>query len=126
MTNALAVLSERIDMKLSDEELSLTQVNFLRNEQLHLVDAQIAALAAQVHDGSDSSASQQEIYLTARETEILDLISQGLSASQIALSLVLSVPTIKSHTSSLYRKLAATSRTQALYRATELGIIRRK
>jgi DNA-binding CsgD family transcriptional regulator len=60
--------------------------------------------------------------LSARELEILELISAGFSNKEIADRLVVAVATIKKHINSLYSKLSVTSRTRALLRARELGL----
>jgi ATP/maltotriose-dependent transcriptional regulator MalT len=60
--------------------------------------------------------------LTPRELEVLMLICTGLSNQQIADHLVVGVSTVKKHINGLYRKLAVTSRSQAILRAQELGL----
>jgi LuxR family maltose regulon positive regulatory protein len=61
--------------------------------------------------------------LTRRELDVLYLISQGLSNKDIAEELVIALNTVKRHTSSIYGKLAVKSRTQAVGRARELGLL---
>ena len=61
--------------------------------------------------------------LTPRERDVLHLISQGLSNRDIADELVIALNTVKRHTSSIYSKLGVKSRTQAIARARELGLI---
>ena len=61
--------------------------------------------------------------LTAREKEVLQLMAQGLANKQIALSLGISEHTVKFHLSSLYAKLGVSSRTEAVRRGIELGLI---
>ncbi len=61
--------------------------------------------------------------LTAREKEVLQLMAQGLANKQIALSLAISEHTVKFHLSSLYAKLGISSRTEAVRRGIELGLI---
>ncbi len=61
--------------------------------------------------------------LSQRELEILRLIADGLTNQEIADRLVLSLPTVKWHTGNLYGKLGVNSRTQAVARARELGIL---
>ena len=61
--------------------------------------------------------------LTPRERDVLHLISQGLSNKDIAEKLVIALNTVKRHTSSIYGKLGVKSRTQAVARARELGLL---
>ncbi|MCS4296001.1 DNA-binding NarL/FixJ family response regulator [Comamonas sp. BIGb0152] len=62
--------------------------------------------------------------LTEREREILDHVAAGLSNREIAESLHLSRWTIDTHIRHIYDKLAVSSRTQALRRAREHGLLR--
>ncbi len=61
--------------------------------------------------------------LTDRETEILHLIADGLSNKAIADKLVLTLGTVKWYVNQIFSKLHATSRTGAVARARELGIL---
>jgi LuxR family maltose regulon positive regulatory protein len=61
--------------------------------------------------------------LSDRETEVLQLIAAGLTNKEIAARLYLSPYTVKAHARSIYDKLDAHSRTQAVARAQELGIL---
>ncbi len=61
--------------------------------------------------------------LSSRELEVLHLIAAGLSNQEIAARLVVTVGTVKSHVNHLFGKLAVTSRTQAVARARELGLL---
>jgi DNA-binding NarL/FixJ family response regulator len=61
--------------------------------------------------------------LTAREKEVLQLMAQGLANKQIALALNISEHTVKFHLSSLYAKMGISSRTEAVRRGLELGLI---
>jgi LuxR family maltose regulon positive regulatory protein len=61
--------------------------------------------------------------LTSRETEVLRLLGQGYSNQQIAETLVVTLNTVKKHASSIYGKLGVRSRTQAVVRAQELGLL---
>jgi DNA-binding NarL/FixJ family response regulator len=60
--------------------------------------------------------------LTNRESEILALIAGGATNREIAGALYLSPHTVKEHTSTLYRKLEARNRTDAVQRAQRLGL----
>jgi LuxR family maltose regulon positive regulatory protein len=61
--------------------------------------------------------------LTAREQAVLGLLTSGLSAREIGDELGVSRNTIKTHTKSLYRKLGATGRRQAVARGRQLGLL---
>jgi two-component system, NarL family, nitrate/nitrite response regulator NarL len=61
--------------------------------------------------------------LTARELEVLRLLAEGLPNKTIAQRLDISEHTVKFHVNSLLGKLGAGSRTEAVVRATRLGLI---
>ncbi|MCG8603704.1 response regulator transcription factor [bacterium] len=65
----------------------------------------------------------QRLGITTREYEALELIAQGLSNREIAQKLFVSLNTVKSHSSNLFLKLDASSRTQAVVRAKEHQIL---
>jgi ATP/maltotriose-dependent transcriptional regulator MalT len=60
--------------------------------------------------------------LTPREVEVLHLVVAGYSNQAISEQLVISLWTVKSHLTHIYRKLDVASRTQAIARARELGL----
>jgi DNA-binding NarL/FixJ family response regulator len=72
-------------------------------------------LAVPTHD--------QPAPLTAREREVLQLVSQGLSNKLIARELQVSEHTVKFHVSSIFAKLGAASRTDAISRGARQGLI---
>ncbi|MBN1660530.1 MAG: tetratricopeptide repeat protein [Anaerolineae bacterium] len=61
--------------------------------------------------------------LSERELEVLVLLAQGLSNAEIGRRLFISLPTVKSHTGSIYGKLGVHARAQAVARARELGML---
>ncbi len=61
--------------------------------------------------------------LTPRELEVLRLLAEGLSNKAIAHRLDISEHTVKFHVNSILGKLGAQSRTEAVMRATRLGLV---
>jgi LuxR family maltose regulon positive regulatory protein len=61
--------------------------------------------------------------LSERELEVLHLVAQGLSNDQISKRLFLSVSTVKGHNLRIFGKLQVKSRTEAVARARELGLL---
>lgn len=61
--------------------------------------------------------------LSDRELEVLHLVAEGLSNREIAEKLYITVGTAKTHTINIYRKLDVNSRTQAVARAQDMGLI---
>jgi DNA-binding NarL/FixJ family response regulator len=64
--------------------------------------------------------------LSARESELLPLLAEGLKNNEIAEALYLSVNTVKTHLKDLYRKLGASNRAQAVAAAAEAGLLARR
>lgn len=65
----------------------------------------------------------QVVPLTPRESEVLQLLAQGLSNKEIAQRLNISEHTAKFHVNAILGKLGAQSRTEAVVRAARLGLI---
>lgn len=61
--------------------------------------------------------------LTGREHEVLQLVAAGLTNAEIAAELRLSPNTVKEHASSMFRKLGARNRADAVVRAQRLGVL---
>jgi DNA-binding NarL/FixJ family response regulator len=62
--------------------------------------------------------------LTTREREVLTLIAHGLSNTELAEKLVMSVPTAKTHVSRILAKLGARDRAQLVVMAYQAGLVR--
>jgi LuxR family transcriptional regulator, maltose regulon positive regulatory protein len=60
--------------------------------------------------------------LSKRELELLTLVASGCSNKEISSQLVISVATVKRHTTNIFNKLDAKNRTEAVARARELGL----
>lgn len=61
--------------------------------------------------------------LTERESQVLQLLAHGLANKQIALALNISEHTVKFHVSSIYSKLGATNRTEAVRAGVQRGLV---
>ena len=72
---------------------------------------------------SDQAAPVVVERLSERESEVLTRASRMLSTAEIATEMYLSVNTVKTHLRSIYRKLSATHRSEAVRRARQLQLI---
>lgn len=69
-------------------------------------------------------ADGPEEVVSKREEEVLQLIADGCSSAEVADRLFISQKTVKNHLASIYHKLDARDRTQAVLRAVRMGIVR--
>ena len=70
------------------------------------------------------TAGDDERLITKREEEVLQLIADGCSTPEVGERLYISQKTVKNHLASIYQKLDARDRTQAVLQAVRMGIIR--
>jgi DNA-binding CsgD family transcriptional regulator len=70
-----------------------------------------------------NEGKREDLGITRRELEILELISRGMSNREIAQKLFVSENTVKTHSSRVFDKLGAKRRTQAVQLGKELGLI---
>lgn len=89
---------------------------------LTILDNDIAAALLPIHHRGDEGETAIEA-LTPREQEVLQLLAEGLTNKAIAHQLHISEHTIKFHVNAIMGKLNAQSRTDAVVRATRLGIL---
>ena len=61
--------------------------------------------------------------LTTREIQVLEKLSDGLSAGSIGLELFITEATVKTHLASIYRKLDSKNRIQAIIAAKKIGLL---
>jgi LuxR family maltose regulon positive regulatory protein len=85
---------------------------------LHAVNGSQARLANERDSGAPGASA-----LTGAELRLLPLLSTHLSFPEIAGEFSLSCNTIKSQAMSIYQKLGASSRSQAVARSRELGLL---
>ena len=79
----------------------------------------VLGLSPVIEPGLDSLVEE----LTPRETEVLQLLADGLTNKAIAQRLGISDHTVKFHVNAILGKLGAQSRTEAVVRATRLGLL---
>ncbi|MEZ5140051.1 MAG: response regulator transcription factor [Acidimicrobiales bacterium] len=72
----------------------------------------------------DSVEDDSDRVVTKREVEVLQLIADGCSTPEVAERLYISQKTVKNHLASIYHKLDARDRTQAVLQAVRMGIVR--
>ncbi|MEF9388031.1 response regulator transcription factor [Ralstonia solanacearum species complex bacterium KE056] len=74
-------------------------------------------------DEAPASASASSPLLSAREKEVLDLITKGFTAQEIAKLMALSHFTVRTFVRRIYSKLKVTSKAEAIYEARTLGLL---
>ena len=85
--------------------------------------AEFSKLSKQVDNVVSEDAATN---LTLRERDVLDIIATGASNQEIADTLEINLQTVKTHVSSILRKLQAKSRRQAAELGLKQGLVRRK
>lgn len=75
------------------------------------------------NDFSFDESECRRLNITKRELEVLSLMSQGHSNSEIARQLFVSESTVKSHAARIFEKLDVKRRTQAIDKAKKLSLI---
>jgi LuxR family maltose regulon positive regulatory protein len=117
----------RLHLALADVEGARTLMRevgelLVRRPGLGTLVAEAAALRARLAEvrGSDIAGAST---LTAAELRLLPMLSTHLSFPEIATEMFLSRTTIKSEAMSIYRKLGVSSRSQAVTRSRELGLL---
>jgi DNA-binding NarL/FixJ family response regulator len=72
----------------------------------------------------DEARRDDDALISAREEEVLQLVADGLGTNEIAEKLYISGKTVKNHLASIYEKLNARDRTQAVLMAVKMGIVK--
>ncbi|MFN3292989.1 MAG: response regulator [Gemmobacter sp.] len=119
----VAALSSGADGYLLKEQPVEVLVRQLRQLSLG-VPALSPAVARRImdHFRLTGPAAAPEAELTARETEVLGLIGRGMRNSEVAQALTLAESTVAGYIKSIYRKLGISSRAEASWHATRMGL----
>lgn len=96
----------------------------LRMPEADYLDVVLRCARKETRETTALQSREKEEKLTMMETIILQDISRGLTNAEICEALHLKLPTVKSHIYSLYKKLGANSRVQAILKGKELGIVK--
>jgi DNA-binding NarL/FixJ family response regulator len=82
-----------------------------------------ASMLDEVHKIDTPTTRDEDRLITKREEEVLQLIADGCSTPEVAGRLYISQKTVKNHLASIYEKLDARDRTQAVLQAVRMGIV---
>jgi two-component system nitrate/nitrite response regulator NarL len=107
----LGTLTSTIDRVLAGERVIAPG---LEQDAVHA----LGRLAKRAREGDEVAAG-----LTARERQVLGLLSEGHTMRKIATLLGISPRTVETHVAKLYRKLGVRTRVQAVSRAASLGLV---
>ncbi len=81
------------------------------------------AAGANPPPGAASPAPPQQGPLTEREAEILRLVAKGLGFADVSAALGISSHTVVAHVKNIYRKLSVHSRGEAVFEASQMGLL---
>ena len=120
LIQALAVFSNYgLLLRESDPDTILSGLNAL-DSGLLVIDPTLSSL---INMPINRDISPLATPLTPRENEVLQLVAKGMTNKAIALKLGITQHTVKFHVNAIMSKLTAQSRTEAVVRATQLGMI---
>ena len=84
--------------------------------------AGLRAQEPQVSQNTGLSSEIEKLGLTSRELEVVRLIAQGYSNTEIATGLIVSEATVKTHINHIFSKLGARDRSQVIVKVRQLGL----
>jgi ATP/maltotriose-dependent transcriptional regulator MalT len=121
-TGASAALQQALEIldSLAEQLDPALQASFHASPMVQEIRQAFATLS---QNGLRKDLKQDTGGLTEREIEVLKLVSQGLTNAQIASQLFLSPLTINAHLRSIFNKLDVTTRTAAVHKASEKGLV---
>jgi NarL family two-component system response regulator YdfI len=124
MVNALALGAKGYLLKdTSRGDLFRTIESAIRGSTLLQSDILTKVLAAKERMEGHESKEEGFVYLTDKETFILQLVARGFKSKEIAFDMGVTERTIKAHLTNIYSKLGVESRSQAVVTALERGIL---
>ena len=99
-------------------------VRMAANGETALSPALAKTMLTEVRKIDEKAAREEDRLVTKREEEVLQLIADGCSTPEVAERLYISQKTVKNHLASIYEKLNARDRTQAVLLAVRMGIVK--
>ena len=108
-------------LKGADQEEMLRTIRAVSRGEA-LFGPNIAARLSTFFNNPTDSAADVFPELTAREREVLQLLTQGLNNQQIAQRLFISIKTVRNHLSNIFSKMQVADRVQAVVRARDAGL----
>src|SRR5579863_3434449 len=94
-----------------------------RRQNLDVKEVPVPTPIAAGEPFAPDETKREDLGITRREFEILELIAQGMSNREIAEKLFVSENTVKTHCSRVFDKLGAKRRTQAVQLGKKLGLL---
>ena len=108
----------------STDEIA-SAIRMAANDEADLSPALAGAMLSEVRKLTpEPSIEESDAIVTRREIDVLQLIADGCSTPEVAERLFISQKTVKNHLASIYQKLDARDRTQAVLQAVRMGIVR--
>jgi DNA-binding NarL/FixJ family response regulator len=104
-------------------EVAALTLRLLEDLARPLSDLKPASSGASAPVPTTPHSDQHRSPLTVREAEVLRLVAQGLSSKEVGKQLFLSPSTVNQHISSIFNKLAADTRAQAVAVAAQRGLL---
>lgn len=124
---AIVVLTMHNDVALERQLLRAGASHYvtkkISGDDLALVVSGAKPAPATVWPPSDDAGAGAHAILTARELEVLRMIAQAYTNRDISMQLHIAEGTVKRHTTNMYLKLGATSRIDAVRKASRLGLL---
>ena len=99
-------------------------VNLAANGETALSPQLAKTMLTEVRKIDAAAKKEEDRLVTKREEEVLQLIADGCSTPEVAQRLYISQKTVKNHLASIYEKLNARDRTQAVLLAVRMGIVK--
>jgi ATP/maltotriose-dependent transcriptional regulator MalT len=101
----------------------LTKPKVITEVKTVTVEKEIIKTVPAAHPITIDTAAIENLGLSSREVEVLQLMAEGLSNAEIADRLFISLNTVKTHSARLFEKLDVKRRTQAVEKAKRLNMI---